>query len=105
MANDDAVNEILGFFPKDVVFGNPWGLLSIDASPDVLSGIAGSTDFPEFRDPEFRLGSDHSVCSATDPLFKVGDIYVLLQLKKLVVHFRLIWNFVVSRSGAILRWF
>ena len=36
-------------------------------------------------------------------LFKISDIYVLNHLKKLVVHFELMWNFVVSRSGASLR--
>ena len=67
----DAVNEILGFFSKDVVFGKPGELLAVGASPDVLCDIVESTDFPEFRDPEFRLESDHCVCSATDRLFKV----------------------------------
>ena len=36
-------------------------------------------------------------------MFKVGDKYVLDHLKKLVIHFGLMWNFVVSRSGASLR--
>ena len=88
----DVVNYRLGCFPKDVAFGKPGD----NASPGVYGDIEGSTDFPEFR-----LESDHSVCSATTRLFKVCDIYVLLHLKKLVVHFRLMWIFVVSRSGAI----
>ena len=46
---------------------------------------------------------DHSVCNATGRLLKGGDIYVLLHLKKLDVQFGLMWNFVVSRSGASLR--
>jgi len=58
----------------------------------------GSSDYPDFR-----LESGQSICSATNRLFKVGDIYVLDHLKKLVVHFGLMWNFVVSRSGTSLR--
>ena len=87
------------FFPKDVVFGKPGEVLVLDASPGMLYDIAGSTNYPEFR-----LESDHSICSATDRLFKVGDIYVLSQLKKLVVLFGLISNFVVSRSDASLKY-
>ena len=46
---------------------------------------------------------EQSVCCATIRLFKVGDIYILDELKRLVVHFGLIWNSVASRSGSSFR--
>ena len=84
---DYVVNHSLCYFPKNVVVRKPG-----------VGDIEGSTE-----NPGFRLESDQSVCSGTNGLFKVGDIYVLDHLKKLVVHFRLMWNFMVSRSGASLR--
>ena len=60
--------------------------------------IAGSSDFPDIRDPEFRLELDNSLCSATHRLFKVCDIYILSSFEKLVVQ-----KLVISRSGASLR--
>ena len=81
---------IVGISPKDVVFGKPMELLDVAVSPDVLCGIARSTDYPELR-----LELDHSVCNTTDRVFKVGDIYALLYLKRLVFNFGLKWNFVV----------
>ena len=92
---DDFVNHSMGYFPKYVVVGKPGD----NASPDIFGDIEGSTDYPDFR-----LESGQSVCSATNRLFKIGDIYVLDHLKKWVVHFGLMWNFVVSRSGASLRY-
>ena len=56
---NDVVNYSLGYFPKDVAFGKPGN----NASPDVFGDIEGSTDFPEFR-----LESNHSVCSAINLL-------------------------------------
>ena len=91
---NDVVNHSLGYFPKDVAVGKPGD----NASPVVFGDVEGSTD-----NPSCRLESDQSVCSATNQLFKVGDIYVLDHLKKLVVHFGLMWNFVVSRNSASLR--
>ena len=84
----------MGYFPKDDVIGKPGN----NASPDVFGDIEGSTD-----NLGCRLESGQSVCSATIVLFKVDDIYVLYHLKKLVVHFELMWNFMVSRSGTSLR--
>ena len=43
------------------------------------------------------------MCCATFRLFKVGDDYNLSDLKKLVVHFGLVWNFVASRTGSTCR--
>ena len=77
---DDVVNHSLGYFPKEVVVGKPGN----NASPAVFLDIEGST-----YNPGCRLESDQSVCSANNRLFKVGDIYVLDHLKKLVVHFGL----------------
>ena len=91
---DDVVNHSLGYFSKHVVVGKP----GINTSPGVFGDIEGSTDYPGFR-----LESNESVCSASNRMFKVGDIYVLDHLNKLVVHFWLMYNFVVSRSGASLR--
>ena len=86
---DDVVNHSLGYFPKDVVVWKPGD----NTSPDVSGDIEGSTD-----NPSCRLESNQCVCSVTNPLFKVGDIYILDHLKKLVVHFGLMWNFVVSKA-------
>ena len=80
---------IIVFFSKYVVLRKSRD----DASPDVLCGIAGYIDFPQFR-----METDDYVRNATDRLFKVGDIYVLFHLKRLDVQFGLMWNFVVSRS-------
>ena len=91
---DDVVYHGLSYFSKDVVVGKPGN----NTSPDVFGDIVGSTD-----NPGCTLESDQSICSATHRQFKVGDIYVLDHLKKLVVHFGLMWNFVVSRSGTSLR--
>ena len=91
----NVVNYSLGYFSKDVAFGKPGD----NAAPDVHGDVKISTDFPEFQ-----LGSDHSVCSATNRLFKVGDIYVLVHLKKLAIHCGLMWTFVVNRSGTSLRY-
>ena len=93
MIIDDIVNHSLGYFPKDVVIGEPGD----NASYDVVGDIEGYTDYPDFR-----LVSDQSICSATNRLFKVVDIYILEHLKKLVVHFGLMLNFVISKSGASL---
>ena len=46
---------------------------------------------------------EQSILCATFRLFKIGDIYTFDELKRLVVHFGLIWNFVASRSGASFR--
>ena len=64
----------------------------------MLCGIVGSTDFPQFW-----MESDHFVRSATDRLFKICVIYLLLHLKKLAIQFGLMWNFMVSRSSTSLR--
>ena len=77
---DDVVNHSVGYFPTDVAVGKPMD----NASPVVLEDIEGSAD-----NPGCILESDQSVCSTTNRLFKVGDIYVLDHLKKLVVHFGL----------------
>ena len=49
------------------------------------------------------MDSDQSVCCTTFQLFKVGDVYNLSDLKKLVVHFGLLWNFVASRASSSFR--
>ena len=68
---NNAVDDIVGISPKDVMFGKPMELLAVTTS-QVLCGIARSTDYPELR-----LESDHYVCNTTGRVFKVGDIYVL----------------------------
>ena len=92
---DNVVNHSLDYFPKDVVVGYPGD----NASPDVFGDIERSTGYPDGR-----LKFDQSIYSITNRLLKVGDIYALDYLKKLVVHFDLMWNFMVSRSGARLRY-
>ena len=67
------------------------------SSPTVLEDI-DPADFPQCK-----LHSGQSVCSTTYRLFKVGDVYILDDLRKLVVHFGLMWNCVASRSGSSLR--
>ena len=83
---DDVNSLSLGYYPAS----------SPDA-PAVLGGINPTNLF------QYRLDSDQSVCCATFRLFKVGDVYNLNDLKKLVVHFGLVWNFVASRAGSSFR--
>ena len=78
---DDVNNLSLGYYPAS----------SPDA-PDVL----GSVNFAYLS--HCRLDSDQSVCCATFRLFKVGDVYNLSDLKKLVAQFSLVWNCVASRA-------
>ena len=59
---NDVVNYSLGCFPKDVAFGKPGD----NSSSGVFGDIEGSTEFPEFR-----LESDHYVCSATNRLLRL----------------------------------
>ena len=92
---NNVVNHSLVFFPKYVIVGSSGD----NASSDLFGDIEGSTAYPDFT-----LESDQSVCRATTRMFKVGDIYVLVHLMKLVIHFGLMWNFVVSRSGASLKY-
>ena len=66
-------------------------------SPDLLEDI----DPANFS--QCKLNFDQSVCFATFRLFKVGDVYILNELKKLVLHFWLMCNFVASRNGSSLR--
>ena len=71
------------------------------SSPDVLGDIDGHpTSFSQCK-----LDSDEqSLCCAIFRLFRIGDIYILESLKRLVVHFGLIWNFVAPRSGSSFRY-
>ena len=69
-------------------------------SPDVV--VVDDGDPASFS--QCKLNSDEqSILCATFRLFKIGDIYIFDELKRLVVHFGLIWNFVASRSGASFR--
>ena len=83
---DDVVNRSLGYFPRDIVIRKP----GYNTSPSAFEHIQGE--------------SDQFVCRATNQLFKVADVYILDHLKKLVVLLGLIWDFVVSRRGASLRY-
>ena len=72
----------------DYVNNLSWGYYPV-SFPDVL----GDIDPASFS--QCKLDSDdQSVCRATCRLFKVGDVYILDHLRKLVVHFGLMWNFV-----------
>ena len=62
------------------------------SSPDILRDI-DSANFSQYK-----LDSDQSVCCAIFRLFNILD-----GLRKLVVHFGLMWNCVASRSGSSLR--
>ena len=56
-------------------------------SPDVL----GDDDVDPASFTKCKLDSDeYSLCCATFRLFKIGDMYILDELKRLVVHFGLI---------------
>ena len=83
---DDVHSLSLGYYPAS----------SPDA-PAVLGGVNSAYL------SQCRLDSDQSVCCATFRLFKVGDVYNLSDLKKLVVHFGLVWNVVASRAGYSFR--
>ena len=71
------------------------------SSPDVPDVLGGGNSANLYK---CRLDSDQSVCCATFRLFKVGDVYNLSDLKKLVVHFRLVWSFVASRASSSFRY-
>ena len=88
---NDADSLSLDYFPSN----------SPDAcSPDVeVVNDGGPASFSQCK-----LNSDEqSILCATFRLFKIGDIYIFDELKRLVVHFGLIWNFVASRSGTSFR--
>ena len=88
---DDVDSLSLGYYPVSS---------SGVTSPDVL----GDVDVDPVSFPQCKMDSDEqSLCCATFRLFKIGDIYFLNELKRLVVHFGLIWNFVASRSGSSFR--
>ena len=74
-------------------------------SPGVSSpAVLGDVDVDPISFSQCKLDSDEqSVCCAVFRLFKVGDIYFLDELKRLAVHFGLMWNFVISRSGSSFR--
>ena len=86
--NDDN-NLNLGYYPIN--------------SPDVSSpDVLGEIDPASFS--QCKLNSDdQSVCCTIFRLFKVGDVYILDDLRKLVINFGLMWNFVASRSGSSFR--
>ena len=75
------------------------------SSPNVCSpDVVVDADVDPARFSQCKLDSDEqSILCATFRLFKIGDIYIFDELKRLVVHFGLIWNFVASRSGASFR--
>ena len=73
--NDDSLS--LGYYPVSSPSAS---------SPDVL----GDVDVDPASFSQCKLYSDEQhVCCATFRLFKVGDIYMLDELKRLVVHFGL----------------
>ena len=88
---NDADSLSLGYFPS--------------SSPDVYSpDVVVDADGDPASFSQCKLDSDEqSILCATVPLFKIGDIYIFDELKRLVVHFGLIWNSVSSRSGASFR--
>ena len=75
------------------------------SSPNVCSpDVVVDADVDPARFSQCKLDSDEqSILCATFRLFKIGDIYIFDELKRLVVHFGLIWNFVASRNGASFR--
>ena len=83
---DDVNSLSLGYYPA--------------SSPDAPA-VLGDVDSAYLS--QCRLDSDQSVCCATFRFFKIGDDYNLSDLKKLVVHFGLVWNFVASRAGSSFR--
>ena len=88
---NDADSHSLGYFPSsspDVCSSDV--VIDIDGDPASFSQCKSDSD-------------EQSILCATVRLFKIGDIYIFDELKKLVVHFGLIWNCVVSRSGASFR--
>ena len=89
MVMDDVNNLSLGYYPVS----SP-----CVSSPDILGDI-NPASFPQCK----LDSNDQSVCCATFWLFKVGDVYILDDLRKLVVHFGLMWNCVASRSGSSFR--
>ena len=90
-AMNDADSFSLGYFPS--------------SSPDVCSpDVVVDTDGDPASFSQCKLDSDEQyILCATFRLFKIGDIYIFDELKRLVVHFGLIWNFVASRCGASFR--
>ena len=83
---DDVNSLSLGYYPA--------------SSPDAPA-VLGSVNSVYLS--QCRLDSDQSEYCATFRLFKVGDVYNLSDLKKLVVHFGLVWNVVASRAGSSFR--
>ena len=91
LAMNDADSLSLGYFPS--------------SSPGVCSpDVVVDADGDPASVSQCKLDSDEqSILCATFRLFKIGNIYTFDELKRLVVHFGLVWNFVASRSGASFR--
>ena len=108
-AMNDADSLSLGYFPLSSPDVCSPGVVVVGdgdpSSPDVCSpGVVVVDDGDPASFSQCKLNSDEqSILCATLRLFKIGDVYILDELKRLVVHFGLIWNFVASRSGASFR--
>ena len=77
---------------NDVFAGDMEGLL-------LESSIMGESS-PILED-NLCLDSDQSVSEATTRLFRVGDVYVLSELRELTRSFGVKWYFITTHMGAI----
>ena len=70
--------------------------------PEAVSNIGGLSLVPNSDIDgcdHFKLESDCSIEKATERIFRVGNIHVLSELKKMAHLFGMKWNFITVRSG------